>query len=113
MNIVTAIAAMSMSVAAAFRDSGGLNAGTPSEIASTPVIAVQPFAKAVRNANVLNDAAVPNPADGSTGGGWGVSPVASRQSPDPMSASMMLMNANVGAANSRPDSRMPRRLPIA
>ena len=36
-------------VAAAFFDSGGLNAGTPFDTASTPVIAVQPFEKAVRS----------------------------------------------------------------
>ena len=36
-------------VAAAFFDSGGRNAGTPFETASTPVIAVQPLAKAVRS----------------------------------------------------------------
>jgi hypothetical protein len=36
-------------VAAAFLASGGLNAGTPFDTASTPVIAVQPFEKAVRS----------------------------------------------------------------
>ena len=39
--------AMIIMVAAAFRASGGLNAGTPFETASTPVIAVQPFENAL------------------------------------------------------------------
>ena len=47
MNIVIDITAMVTSVAAAFRLSGGRNAGTPFDTASTPVIAVQPFEKAV------------------------------------------------------------------
>ena len=53
-NIVTAMTAIIVSVAAAFFDSGGLKAGTPSEIASTPVMAVQPLAKAVSTANVVS-----------------------------------------------------------
>ena len=36
-------------VVAAFLASGGLNAGTPLDTASTPVIAVQPFENAVRS----------------------------------------------------------------
>ena len=46
MNITTAQIAMMSRVIAAFLASGGLNAGTPSEIASIPVSAVQPFANA-------------------------------------------------------------------
>ena len=45
-------------VAAAFFDSGGLNAGTPFETASTPVIAVQPFANAVSSRNNVNGSCV-------------------------------------------------------
>ena len=45
-NIVTAIPPSSASVVAAFLLFGGLNAGTPLLIASTPVSAVQPEAKA-------------------------------------------------------------------
>ena len=51
MNIVDASAAMTTSVDAAFLLSGFRKAGTPFETASTPVIAVQPFANAVRIAN--------------------------------------------------------------
>ena len=43
---------MITSVAAAFFASGGLNAGTPLETASTPVIAVQPLANARSTRNV-------------------------------------------------------------
>ena len=52
---------MATSVAAAFRLSGGRNAGTPFETASTPVIAVQPFENAVSSANVVSSAALPRP----------------------------------------------------
>ena len=54
MNIDMAITAIVTSVAAAFFASGGRNAGTPSDTASTPVIAVQPFAKAVSSRNVVS-----------------------------------------------------------
>ena len=43
---------MVMSVAAAFFDSGGRKAGTPSDTASTPVIAVQPLANAVSSRSI-------------------------------------------------------------
>jgi hypothetical protein len=42
---------MTSSVVAAFLDSGALNAGTPLEMASTPVSAVQPAEKACRIRN--------------------------------------------------------------
>ena len=45
-NIVIESTAMITMVAAAFRASGGLNAGTPLETASTPVIAVHPLENA-------------------------------------------------------------------
>ena len=51
MNIVIDSTAIISIVAAAFFASGGLNAGTPFDTASTPVIAVQPFEKAVSNRN--------------------------------------------------------------
>ena len=62
-------------VRAAFSLLGGLNAGTPLEIASTPVSAVQPDANA-RNANRSNANPVSptwcgricQPADSATGG---------------------------------------------
>ena len=49
MNIAIDITAIVTSVAAAFLLSGGRNAGTPFETASTPVIAVQPFENAVQD----------------------------------------------------------------
>ena len=58
MNIVIASTAMVTSVDAAFLLSGGRNAGTPFETASTPVIAVQPLENAVRSANVVSSARV-------------------------------------------------------
>ena len=56
MNSVTAQPAMTRSVIAAFLASGGLNAGTPSEIASIPVSAVHPFAKARRTRKIESEA---------------------------------------------------------
>jgi hypothetical protein len=46
--------AISSRVSAALRDSGDLNAATPSEIASTPVSAEQPRANAVRMTSQLS-----------------------------------------------------------
>src|SRR3954471_19737101 len=53
-NMQIAIAAIATSVADAFLASGGRNAGTPFDTASTPVIAVQPFANAVSRRNVVS-----------------------------------------------------------
>jgi hypothetical protein len=50
MNIMMDSTPINISVDAALRLSGGRNAGTPFETASTPVIAVHPFEKAVRSA---------------------------------------------------------------
>ncbi len=55
-NIVIASTAIATSVAAAFFASGGRKAGTPLETASTPVIAVQPLANAVRMRNIVSGA---------------------------------------------------------
>src|SRR5258708_34161342 len=78
-NIVIASAAIVTSVAAAFFASGGLNAGTPSETASTPVIAVQPLANAVRSRKVVSGLV---PACGGTGTALGpAGPLKDRQGP--------------------------------
>jgi hypothetical protein len=53
-NMTIAIAAIATSVADAFFASGGRNAGTPFDTASTPVIAVHPLANAVSSSNVVN-----------------------------------------------------------
>jgi hypothetical protein len=90
MNIEIATAAMIISVAEAFFASGGLNAGVPSEIASTPVIAVQPLAKAVSSANVVSVPAL-NAGSGSAGGGSAGMPCAARHNPLRISATMMPM----------------------
>ena len=52
---------MITSVVAAFCASGGLNAGTPLEIASTPVMAVQPLANARRTRKIVRRARRPAP----------------------------------------------------
>ena len=57
-NIVIDSTAIISIVAAAFFDSGGWNAGTPFETASTPVIAVQPFENAVSSRNSVSGCAV-------------------------------------------------------
>ena len=53
-NIVIDSTAIISIVDAAFFDSGGRKAGTPFETASTPVIAVQPFANALRSKNSVS-----------------------------------------------------------
>src|SRR5262252_5752182 len=73
-NIVMASTAIATSVADAFFDSGGRNAGTPFDTASTPVIAVQPFANAVSSRKVVRRDV---PASGGTGAWTGTTrPVA-------------------------------------
>jgi hypothetical protein len=53
-----------VSVVRAFWDSGGLNAGTPFEIASVPVMAVQPWANARNRPNRPSASPVGWRADG-------------------------------------------------
>ena len=67
---VTQSPAMITSVAAALRASGALNAGTPLETASTPVIAVQPLANARSTRNVER----PRMASGAGRGAWAGTP---------------------------------------
>src|SRR5439155_6377923 len=83
--------------------------GTPFETASTPVIAVQPFAKAVRSRNNVSGSCVDNTGSGATIGCTAT--VIARQVPTPMSTSVVTMKKYVGTEKIRPDSRMPRRLP--
>src|SRR5262245_46398129 len=79
MNITIPISAIVTSVAAAFLDSGGRNAGTPSETASTPVIAVQPLANAVSSRNVVSGCV---PASGGSASSTGaIDPVRYRYRP--------------------------------
>ena len=81
--------AMVSIVDAAFFDSGRRKAGTPFETASTPVIAVQPFANAVSSRNSVSgcdgDATGSPPASGCA------PPVSTRHAPTAMSASMVTM----------------------
>src|SRR5258706_6775929 len=90
MNIVIASTAIVTSVDAAFLLSGGRNAGTPFETASTPVIAVQPLEKAVRIANVVRMPVevVVAPAAAATGSS---DPVQYRHAPTPITSSMLAM----------------------
>src|SRR3954469_25511685 len=103
-NIVTASSAMDTSVDAAFDDSGGRNAGTPLDTASTPVIAVQPFENAVSSISTLS-------FDSWLGGIGGtpeigvIVPEKKRQPPMPTSTSMLTMKKYVGTEKMRPDSR--------
>ena len=86
-NIAIARTAMVSSVAAAFLASGFLKAGTPSDTASTPVIAVQPLANAVSSRNVVNGT-VPVSAGGGRSSGTSV-PVKYRYAPAATSEKML------------------------
>ena len=112
MNSVTQSPAMMRSVSAAFFSSGGLKAGTPFDTASTPVMAVQPLAKARRIRNVLR-AVTPLGVGLPPGTTGTIAPVTARHAPAPSSASRLARKKYVGMEKMRPDSRMPRRLPIA
>ena len=74
-----------ISVMAAFFASGGLNAGTPSEIASMPVSAVHPLANARRTRKTIS-----GPVSGGTSGRPGATgrlcPVRTRRTPDDQQA---------------------------
>jgi hypothetical protein len=101
---------MIASVDAAFLAWGRLNAGTPFEIASTPVSAVAPCEKALRIAKSPTAAAVVAAAGSSseltpTGG----QPPRQRVIPTPTRTRIDATNPYVGIANSVPDSRAPRR----
>ena len=113
--IVIAISASISSVVAALRLLGLRKAGTPLEIASTPVSAAQPDenARASMNISATVVSSPSHPGDASicsealsTCGSWSV---ASRNMPHTHMVRMAAMNTYVGNAKKAPDSRMPRR----
>ena len=73
---------MTVSVLAAFFGSGGLKAGTPLAIASTPVSATDPPAKAFRSRNKLSVSVAPGTSASGWAIGWTV-PVTMWMSPTP------------------------------
>src|SRR6186997_2485398 len=103
-----AIRPITPSVRAAFFDFGGLNALTPFEIASTPVRAEAPDAKARRTTSSVT---APTPTVvGSVTCACGQAPVAHFPTPTATRTYMTATNAYVGNAKSSPDSRTPLRL---
>src|SRR5712691_10935402 len=99
-NMTIASVAIATRVAAAFFASGGRKAGTPFDTASTPVIAVQPFANAVSNRNVVNSWC---PAVVGTGTSTGaMPPVKYWYTPPAINATMVTTNTYVGTAKMRP-----------
>src|SRR5262245_59791583 len=109
-NIVIAITPITASVVAALRACGRLNAGTPFEIASTPVSAVAPWENAFRIAKTLTAAtAVAAPGKGAVCTPTGGHPPTHRTKPTATSTKIETTNPYVGIANSVPDSRAPRR----
>src|SRR3954451_13923352 len=102
MNMMPRQTPITMSVDRAFFHSGGLNAGTPFEIASTPVMAAPPDANACRMRNNPTDDVCTRRA-GSLGGIGSRWPVAWRTMPTMMITSIDTMKQYVGAAKMRPD----------
>ena len=98
----------------AFFHSTGRKAGTPFEIASTPVIAVLPDAKAcsAMNSGTPANSPRPSPEPTTAGAPWS-EPVANRTAPITSIVRIVAMNTYVGTEKNRPDSRTPRRLPNA
>src|SRR2546422_7961285 len=72
------IVAIQIMVVAAFWDAGGRKAGTPFEIASMPVKAVQPEENARRSRNSVS------PSTAGTGGGGGAPPAPKSIRPRPV-----------------------------
>src|SRR3979409_2079649 len=95
-NIVSASTAISSIVAAAFFDSGGLNAGTPFDTASTPVMAVQPFENAVSSRKRVNGCVV-NCIGAAVGTGV-TDPVSACHAPTAIKVRVVRMKKYVGTA---------------
>src|SRR3954469_4799619 len=99
-NIVMDRTAIMIIVPAAFFDSGGLNAGTPFDTASTPVIAVQPLEKAVSSRKSVSGSFIA--LTGSTGTTGDADPASTRHVPTATSESIVKTKKYVGAAKMRP-----------
>jgi hypothetical protein len=88
LKVIARITTMAVSVFCALTHSGGLKAGTPSEMASTPVSAAPPEA---------NARSIRNSVSGSrafwTTAGWPGGPKPKRTRPQPSSAAMQARNA--------------------
>src|SRR6266508_3959481 len=108
-NIEIATAPMIPRVAAAFRACGRRKAGTPFEMASTPVSAVDPDENAWRMTKRLAPAAAPARMWSAGTTAWGQPPVAHLTRAVITKAKIERMNPYVGAAKTVPDSRTPRR----
>ena len=87
-NIRPSVDPIHISVVLAFFHSGGRNAGTPFEMASTPVTAAPPDAKACR---IRNSEMGPVVRMTSVGGTGCRPPVSARKSPRPRRASIIAM----------------------
>src|SRR5438045_8678700 len=94
MNMTMDNTPIATSVAAAFLLSGGRNAGTPFETASTPVMAVHPFENAVSSRNSVSGS--PEDGTGSTGGSGCTVPVSTRPMPIAIRARVQTMKQYVG-----------------
>jgi hypothetical protein len=100
------------SVRRAWRTAGSRNAVTPLLTASTPVMAVQPLAKARNKIHQPAVVVAAITAGGATAGtGW---PCASHVLTSPMPSTVKRQSTKryVGTMNATPDSRTPRRLTI-
>jgi hypothetical protein len=97
-------------VLAAFFDSGGLNAGTPLAMASTPVRATDPPANARNSSRSVTGSSGFGGAMTSGGAGIGTTvPDTIRARPSPTIRSAIPTKRYVGTAKMLPDSRRPRR----
>src|SRR2546428_12573973 len=105
-NRLPRIAAIQIIVVAAFFDAGGRKAGTPFEIASMPVKAVQPEENARRGRNSGS------PSTAGTGGGGGGSPAPKSLRPRAvtMPNPQLAADREGGAAEIFPPPRTPRRV---
>ena len=99
--------AIQVIVVAAFFDTGSRKAGTPFEIASIPVNAVQPEEKARSSKNSVS------PSTAGTGGTWCSTggPKSVRPKPMRITNARVPTKRYVGTAKILPDSRTPRRFP--
>ena len=101
-------------VVAALRLFGFWNAGTPFEIASTPVRAAQPDEKARSSRKAVAMPAMASWLGSGMSSNWALSacprlPVTAWTTPTTPIPTMPRMNAYTGTAKALPDSRTPRR----
>jgi hypothetical protein len=111
-SIAIRIITMLVNVRCAVFTTGSRNACTPLLTASTPVIAVQPLENAFNKSQTLTAAAAGGSGGGATAGSGAASARTVLTNPQPSMMNIVATKRYVGATNTAPVSRTPRKLTI-